>query len=469
MAPAFGRCLSADEGDGPWPVLLARTPYDNTLLWDVGCFWAQNGYVYVAQDVRGRYDSDGAFVPWDNETEDGYDTLEWIGQQPWCDGNVGMTGGSYLGQVQWQAAFTQHPLLKAICPRVMGNNLWDSPHYQDGAFGLGVNAVWGWRTMGRTTAADRQVRLAGDTPHPAVAGDGRDHRQAASGLRDLARSRGLRRLLARDRRRRAFRAVHDPGPAGLRLVRPLRRRDDGEFRRSAGSTPATTWRGQNQQIIMGPWTHPQAGSIFPPGTTNAGDRDFGVGSLLDTKAIELAWFDHWLKGVDNGAEKRAPVTIFVMGADTWRDEQEWPLARTEWTPYYLHSGGAANTLYGDGGLGTEEPAERAARQLPLRPGAPGPDTRRLQLLQPGGRPVGRLRSAAGRSAGRRPRLHDPAAGAGYGGDRPGRGAPLCRDRRPGHRFHGQAGRCLPRWQGLEPLRRDRARALPARGGVRPNC
>ncbi len=140
-----------DEGDGPWPVLLARTPYDNNLLWEVGCFWAQNGYVYVAQDVRGRYDSDGAFVPWDNETDDGYDTLEWIGQQPWCDGNVGMTGGSYLGQVQWQAAFTQHPLLKAICPRVMGNNLWDSPHYQGGAFGLGVNAVWGWRTMARTT------------------------------------------------------------------------------------------------------------------------------------------------------------------------------------------------------------------------------------------------------------------------------------------------------------------------------
>ena len=69
-----------------------RTPYDNNLLMELGFWWAQHGYVYVAQDVRGRYDSEGDFVPWDNETNDGYDTLEWIGQQPWCDGNVGMTG-----------------------------------------------------------------------------------------------------------------------------------------------------------------------------------------------------------------------------------------------------------------------------------------------------------------------------------------------------------------------------------------
>ena len=93
---------------------------------------------------------EGEFVPWDDETNDGYDTIEWIGQQAWCDGNVGMSGSSYGGQVQWQAGIAGHPLLKATRPRVMGNNLWDSPHYQDGAFGLGVNAVWGWRTMGRT-------------------------------------------------------------------------------------------------------------------------------------------------------------------------------------------------------------------------------------------------------------------------------------------------------------------------------
>ena len=150
-----GVSLSADlylpsDGDGPWPTLLARTPYDNNLLLEQGLFWAQHGYAFVAQDVRGRYDSEGDFVPWVNETEDAYDTLDWLGRQSWCDGNVGMTGGSYLGQVQWQAAFTDHPLLKTIVPRVIGSNLHESSHYQGGAFGLGVNAIWGWCTMGCT-------------------------------------------------------------------------------------------------------------------------------------------------------------------------------------------------------------------------------------------------------------------------------------------------------------------------------
>src|SRR6478735_4088797 len=104
--------LSADvflpeDGPGPWPVLLARTPYDNNALMDIAFWWAQQGYVYVAQDVRGRYDSEGDFVPWDNETNDGYDTIDWIGKQAWCDGNVGMSGASYVGQVQWLAAFAQ--------------------------------------------------------------------------------------------------------------------------------------------------------------------------------------------------------------------------------------------------------------------------------------------------------------------------------------------------------------------------
>jgi uncharacterized protein len=338
-----------DVGDGPWPVLLARSPYDNNLLWEVGCFWAQNGYVYVAQDVRGRYDSDGAFVPWVNETDDGFDTIEWIGRQSWCDGNVGMTGASYLGQVQWQAAFTQHPLLKAICPRVMGNNLWDSPHYQGGAFGLGVNAVWGWRTMARTTqridkfdwpAILRTLPLRlmdkiTGKQHPAF-GTWLDHEAYDDYWRATAVDEHFERFTIPVLQVCGWYDLYAGGMMANFVG----------LREHAGSELAR----ENQQIIMGPWTHPQAGLHFPPGTTNAGDRDFGFGSLLDTKTIELAWFDHWLKGVENGAEKRPPVTIFVIGADTWRDEQEWPLARTEWTPYYLHSGGAANTLYGDGTL-----------------------------------------------------------------------------------------------------------------------
>ena len=115
-----GISLSADVylpiGDGPWPVLLTRTPYDNTRLVEIGVWWAERGYAYVANDVRGRYDSEGTFVYYHAEVEDGYDTIDWIGQQAWCDGNVGMTGGSYLGQTQYLAAITQHPCSRRFAP-----------------------------------------------------------------------------------------------------------------------------------------------------------------------------------------------------------------------------------------------------------------------------------------------------------------------------------------------------------------
>ncbi len=367
--------LSADvylpEGDGSWPVILARTPYDNNGLMDLGFWYAQQGYVFVSQDVRGRYDSEGDFVPWDNETNDGYDTLEWISQQPWCDGNVGMSGGSYVGQVQWQAAFTQHPVLKAIVPRVMGNNLWDSPHYQNGAFGLGVNAVWGWRTMGRTMQRidrmdwpevlrtlplSKMEEVSGKT-HPAFK-TWLEHHDYDDYWRATAVDEHFERYTIPILQVCGW---YDLYAGGMMLnFIGLREKAGTEFAR------------KNQRMIMGPWTHPQAGSIPAPGSTNAGDRDFGVASLLDTRDIELAFFDHWLKGIENGAEDEPALVIFIMGSDTWRNENEWPLARTEWTPYYLHSGGKANTLHGDGTLSTVKPGTESTDTYVYDPVFPAP-------------------------------------------------------------------------------------------------
>jgi putative CocE/NonD family hydrolase len=370
-----GPRLSADiylpnDAPGPWPVLLARTPYDNNLLMDLGFFWAQQGYVYVAQDVRGRYDSEGDFVPWAHETEDGYDTLEWIGQQAWCDGAIGMTGGSYLGQVQWQAAFTGHPLLKTIVPRVMGNNLWESPHFQGGAFGLGVNAVWGWRTMSRTMQRIDRIdwpKVLRTLPLRAM--------ESVSGKRHPAFSTWLERHDYDDYWRETAVDEHYD-----RITIPVLQicgwydlyaggmmANFAGLRTHAGSEFAR----QHQRIVMGPWTHSQAG-IAPPGTTNAGDRDFGLASLLDTRAIELAWFDRWLKGIANGVEREPAVTLLVMGENAWRGEEEWPLARTEWAPWYLHSGGHANTLHGDGALSPIPPDDEPADTYRYDPENPVP-------------------------------------------------------------------------------------------------
>ena len=106
--------------------------------------------------------------------------------------------------------------------------------------------------------------------------------------------------------------------------------------------------------------------------TNAGEVDFGRDSKLDLQEIELRWFDHWLKGEDNGAEREAPLRIFVMGTNEWRDEQDWPLARTRFTPYYFHSGGEANSLQGDGGLSPEPPADEPADHYVYNPAFPIP-------------------------------------------------------------------------------------------------
>ena len=370
-----GISLSADiyfpaEGDGPWPVILARTPYDNGPLIEQGTWWAEQGYVFVAQDVRGRYDSEGVFVPWDAETDDGYDTLEWIAAQTWCDGNAGMSGGSYLAQVQWQAGFTGHPLLKTIVPRVMGNNLWDSPHYQGGAFGLGVNAVWGWRTMARTmqrldsfdwskvlrTLPLRDMDKVSGKRHPSFS-TWLDHQDYDDYWRATAPDEHFADYTIPILQVCGWYDLY----AGGMMTNFI------GLRERAGSGAAR----DNTKIIMGPWTHDQA-SNWPPGTTTAGNRDFGFVSRLDTRAIELAWFDHWLKGIDNGAEQASPVKLFVMGSNVWRNEQEWPLARTEWTSYYLRSGGNANSLHGDGKLSLTAPESEPIDSYVYDPETPAP-------------------------------------------------------------------------------------------------
>ena len=370
-----GISLSADiylpaNAAGPWPVILWRTPYDNNIVTEHGFYWAQQGYAFVAQDVRGRYDSQGDFVPWENETDDGYDTLEWIGQQSWCDGNIGMSGTSYAGQVQWQAGMTGHPLLKTIVPRVMGNNLWDSPHYQGGAFGLGVNAVWGWRTMGRTmqridhfdwpavlrTLPLRTMEEVSGKKHPAFS-TWLDHHDYSDYWRATAVDEHFAQYTIPILQICGWYDLYAGGMMANFVG----------LRENAGSELARN----NQHFIMGPWTHTQAGPT-PPGDTNAGDRDFGVRSLLDTREIELAWFDHWLKGIPNDIEKEAPLKIFVMGYDYWRSEQEWPLERTLWTPYYLRSSGNANTLQGDGWLSTAPADEEAPDEYAYDPENPVP-------------------------------------------------------------------------------------------------
>ena len=337
---------------GPLPAILWRTPYDNTdeRIVNSAIFYAQHGYVFVAQDARGRNDSEGEFTPWVNEFNDGYDTIEWIGNQPWCDGNVGMAGSSYAGNVQWQAAAMGSRYLKAIVPRVIGNNLYESPHYQGGAFQLNWSATWTFRVAGRTW---QNIDLYNW-----------DQLFSTLPLKDLPKAGGRDiafyqewlehpeyddywKALAIDERYEDIKVPvlqiggwYDFFAAGtFNNFVGMRERSGSEVAR------------KNQRAIVGPWIH--RASVF----THAGEVDFGKESVLDLEELELRWFDHWLKGISNGADQDPPLRLFVMGANQWRDEHEWPLARTRFTPYYFHSGGGANSLMGDGALSTQPPVD----------------------------------------------------------------------------------------------------------------
>ncbi len=367
-----GTTLSADRyfpkgQPGPFPVILARTPYDNMSepLINDAIYFAQNGYAFLAQDCRGRNDSDGVFDPWVNEYNDGHDTLEWIGAQSWCNGNVGMHGSSYLGGVQWMAAAMGSRYLKAIVPRVIGDNLHDSPHYQGGAFTLHLDATWCFRMGGRTWQAIDRFNWDQVFPTlplrdvPKVGGkdisffqDWLDHPDYDDYWRNLAIKERYHDIKVPVLQIGGWYDVF----AGGTLNNFLGMREKG------GSDVARN----GQRVVMGPWHHHACSE------THAGEVDFGNVSVLELNEIELGWFDHWLKGIDNGADREAPLRIYVMGTNEWRDEHEWPLARTRLTPYYLHSGGSANSLVGDGTLSTEAPADEPCDRYDYNPAFPTP-------------------------------------------------------------------------------------------------
>lgn len=364
--------LSADiyfprDLPGPFPVVLSRTPYDNMseAAIDNGAFFAQHGYVFMAQDARGRNDSDGEFHPWVNEFNDGHDTVEWIGAQPWCDGNVGMAGGSYGGSVQLQAAVRGSQYLKTIVPRVIGSNLHEAPHYQDGAFQLGWAATWSYRNHGRTR------QLIGHFNWNEVF--------SSLPLKDLDKSGGkdipyfkewvahpdyddFWKALSIEERYQDIKipVFHIGGWYDFFAEGTLL--NFAGIRDSGGSEQARRY----QKAVIGPWVH--AASTM----SHAGEVDFGKDSILDLRSLELKWFDRWLKGIDNGSDDEAPLRIFVMGVNQWRDEREWPLARTQFTPYYFHSNGSANSLLGDGILSTQPPEDESTDHYVYNPAFPVP-------------------------------------------------------------------------------------------------
>ena len=374
---------------GTYPVLLQRTPYNknlnviSTMLLDV-MRAASEGYVVVIQDSRGRYASEGEFYTFRDDILDGYDTVEWCAVQSWSNGNVGMYGASYVGATQWLATIAQPPHLKAIFPLITASHYHEGWAYQGGAFALGFNESWTMTFL----APDTLQRLLRTKPAAA-------ERLAAlmQGVDDMCQ--WFRHVPLKD-----FPLFQDAAPYFYDwLAHP----DDddywaqwnieqhyskiripacnlggwydiflgGTLRNYTGMREqgATLEARNGQRLIIGPWQH-----AWPPNNV-VGEVNYGLSSTalaMDIDGLQLKWFDYWLKGKQNGLLDEPPVRLFVMGENRWRSENEWPLARTQYTKYYLHSDGKANSLNGNGSLSPQPPRGEPADVYVSDPRSPVP-------------------------------------------------------------------------------------------------
>jgi putative CocE/NonD family hydrolase len=347
-----GITLSADvylpiQGKGPWPAILLRTPYlkAQAQIAQRALAFVRSGYAFVAMDVRGRGDSDGEFVPYRHEGPDGYDAIEWCAAQGWCDGNVGTLGASYAGRIQWLAALEQPPHLKAMVVLVA-----PSDPFVEIPTGLPspMHLCWEHYVSGRVTQPMELVDWEQVYWHlPLLTMDERAGRFNPHWREQITHATLDDYWLPLCYQRRfeelAVPVLHISGWYDDEQI--------GTPLNYIGMTTraATPEARANQRLLMGPWGHQVNTS------RKLGEIDFGPQALIDLEAEERRWFDRFLKG-RRQEPPPAPVRLFIMGANYWRDEQEWPLTRTRWTRFYLHSGGAANSRFGDGHLSPEPPA-----------------------------------------------------------------------------------------------------------------
>lgn len=379
-----GVTLRADifrpDGDGPFPTIVMRTPYDKRRAFAYYFYdpirVARNGYVVIFQDCRGCFASEGEFYPWRHESKDGYDTIEWVAAQSWSNQKVGMYGYSYPGSTQWAAAEERPPHLSAIAPGSFPQTV-KGLIFRGGVFQLQLAQLWtltigamlGRRQSGRPAKTDYLKQVAAS-----LSDVSREARSLPLSQWSIAENEPV--AFYRDWLRHPecddyWEKLNLPSFSDTDLPSYV---IGGWYDvvTAAGVLSTFTKLASSKKdgrsrvkLIMGPWGHEM--HLMQ----KVGDHDFGLfasGDAVDLVGLHLRWFDCWLKGIDNGVVDEPPVRIFVMGDNAWRNENEWPLARTRYTKYFFRSRGSAP---GTGGrLALESPSEEAPDSYtydPLRP------------------------------------------------------------------------------------------------------
>ena len=358
---------SSKASSEPLPVLLERTPYDkqDPERSARASFFAAHGYVVVLQDCRGCYRSEGDLYFLANEPEDGYDTVEWIAAQDWCNGNVGTFGTSYMSWTQSALASQNPPHLSCMIPNMGGWNAHTSSVRQGGAFELRFMAWAFWHSAQNGSATLKQEPWL-----QAALNTGPSFREW---LQRLPLQRGQTQLSLIPNYERWIFDIYTRGTyddfwkqPGFAIEEFLDRHSDvpillvggwyDSYTRATLEAYGALSRSKKGpiKVIIGPWTH----GTYTTEERTSGDVDLGDDAALDSfDRLHLRCFDAWLKHQDTGIDQEAPVQIFVMGSGSgrktpagqldhggyWRHEAEWPLARTSFTQFYLQGNGLLQT------------------------------------------------------------------------------------------------------------------------------
>lgn len=345
----------------PVPAVLIRTPYGKEENHQIYYRYVQRGYAVVIQDVRGRNLSGGEWIPNYYEVEDGDDTITWIADQPWCSKRVGMVGGSYLGYVQWAAAASNNPYLKALISVVCAGSAFADLPRRGGSFTSGMMA-WAFAVSGKVFKPELMERddweeILNIRPVKNLA-------KKALGYEVPFLDKWLESGDYNDFWRRSNWQERSKGARIPALIQSGWFDDNG-----MGTTEALElvhdFPPEERKVILGPWQH-SGNSVY-----DMHGVSFGNNALrFDLDFLYFQWFEHHLKGVDNGIENIPPVEYYTVGENRWKTASNWPIPETEEVDIYLTGEGNANTSLGDGRLSFHKPQGEMTDSYRYDPKAP---------------------------------------------------------------------------------------------------
>ncbi len=351
--------LYLPAGEGPFPALLARCMYGADKVAGNAKFWAERGYAVLLQNIRGRHGSEGGPVGREDNAEDGYDTMDWLAAQSWCNRRIGTFGRSALARVQVATAYLAHPAHLAMAPIVLPYGMMSR---LGGA--LMFSQIPQWMYFAQSGRELKPFDTVDWMPHlyklpvtsvlDELGGPVEQYREVVTN----AHENYLSDPLIPDN----FRALHTPNLMVTGWYDHCATGAVDFFMHTMAY--ASEEQKRNTHLVIGPWDHSAAGD-------NAHEYDFGPAAGLDYTDLEAAFFEQHLKG-HPPAEPFAPVKIFVMGRNVWREEREWPLSRAKERKFYLHSGGDVSGAWMRGTLSTEPPGEEKPDHFTYDPADPAP-------------------------------------------------------------------------------------------------